>query len=134
MGREKTVTSILLSLVLLDLVLVVWGFAFPELWYSFFHGAAYVDPQGLLPRCAANWLGFLLIQTVALVRWRQTPGLLLVVAGCRLGDMLTDVTCLAFAESITVFGAIAFPIAGIGNALIGAMLIRLHTESTEALG
>lgn len=131
MRRAAVIDSTLGSLAALDLVLSVWGFAFPEAWYAFFHGAAYVDPQGLLPRCAANWLAFFLIQAVALGRWRRTPGLLLVVAGCRLGDMLTDITCLVFASNVTVFGAIAFPIAGLGNVALGTALIRLHHAHTS---
>ncbi len=45
-------------------------------------------------------------------------------AGCRLGDCLTDLTCLAFCDRITAFGALAFPAAGIGNVLVGVWLLR----------
>lgn len=120
------IRAILISLVLLDAVLCTWGFFFPELWYQLFHGAGYVDPQGLLRRCAANWLAFLGVQLVALIRWRAHPGWLLIVAGCRLGDCLTDISRLVFCESITTLGIVAFPLAGVGNLVVAALLIRYH--------
>lgn len=124
MTRTKFITATLVSLVVLDLILTLWGFFLPELWFSFFHNAPHVDPQGLLKRCAGNWLAFFLIQSVALVRWKNFPWLLAMVAGARLGDALTDLTCLTFSSSISIFGIIAFPIAGIGNMVIGLYLIR----------
>jgi hypothetical protein len=124
----KRVSLILGSLIALDLVLSVWGFFLPRLWYSFFHGAPYIDPQALLYRCAANWLAFLVLQVIALVRWRKDPMWLAIVAGCRLGDALTDVTCLALANSTTVFAWIAFPLAGIGNLLVGVSLLGAYSR------
>ena len=126
MTSTRSVPAILVSLVALDFVLTVWGFFFPSFWFSFFHGAAYVDPQGFLRRCAANWLGFLVLQVIALRRWRKDAMWLAVVAGCRLGDALTDVTCLAFASSTTPFAWIAFPIAGVGNVVVGVVLLRAY--------
>jgi hypothetical protein len=123
---ERRVNLILGSLIGLDLVLTVWGFFLPRLWYSFFHGSDYIDPQALLFRCAANWLAFFLLQVFALSRWRRDPMWLAVVAGCRLGDALTDVTCLAFASRVTVFAWIAFPIAGAGNLIAGIVLLRAY--------
>lgn len=126
MTSRRGVHAILVALVATDFVLSVWGFFFPSLWFSFFHGAAYVDPQGLLRRCAASWLAFFVLQTIALFRWRRDAMWLAVVAGCRLGDALTDVTCLAFASSTTPFAWIAFPIAGVGNVVVGVLLIRAY--------
>lgn len=123
---ERRVNLILGSLIGLDLVLTVWGFLLPRLWYSFFHGADYIDPQALLYRCAANWLAFLVLQVIALWRWRRDPMWLAVVAGCRLGDALTDVTCLALANHTTVFARLAFPAAGVGNLIIGVALLRAY--------
>jgi hypothetical protein len=62
------------GLLALDVGLAVWGFLFPEAWFRFFHGADYLDPQGLLPRCAANWLAFAIVQACVLLRWRRSPG------------------------------------------------------------
>ena len=122
--RDGPVSAVLGALVLTDLVLTVWGFAFPHAWFRVFHGAELVDPQGLLPRCAANWLAFLVIQIAALVRWRREPWWLYVVAGCRLGDALTDVTCLFACAHATTWAKIAFPVAGVGNVLTGVFLVR----------
>jgi hypothetical protein len=121
---ERRVRLVLGSLIALDLVLTLWGFFLPRLWYSFFHGADYLDPEGLLRRCAANWLAFFVLQTIALFKWQKDRSWLAVVAGCRLGDALTDVTCLAFASHTTIFAWIAFPVAGIGNLICGVFLLR----------
>ncbi|HPQ69031.1 MAG TPA: hypothetical protein PKW95_07865 [bacterium] len=130
--RPRTVSLVLAALVAFDLILSGWGFFFPEAWYRFFHGAPYVDPQGLLRRCAANWTAFMIVQAIALLRWKRAPWLLVLVAGCRLGDALTDVTCLIFCESVTVWGAIGFPLAGVGNLVVGGWLIRRFRRMTAA--
>lgn len=134
MPLKQQITMALAFLVTLEMVLSVWGFFFPEAWYWFFHGADYIDPQGLLRRCAANWLGFLIVQAVALARWERAPWLLTVVAGCRFSDVLTDITCLIFADSISVWGAIAFPVAGLGNLAFGFLMIWFYRQVTTAHG
>lgn len=127
--QTKWINTILLSFVLLDLALAIWGFFFPELWFSFFHNADYVDPQALLQRTAANWLAFFIIQSVALLQWQKHSWLLYLVAGCRLSDCLTDITCLTFSTDISIYGMIAFPIAGLGNLLFGVMLINFARKN-----
>lgn len=131
MMNKPSPSAVLWSLVALDAVLAIWAFAFPALWFRFFHGAAWIDPQALLYRCGANWLGFFVVQSVAALRWRNATWWLAVVAGCRLGDCLTDVTCLALADSRTVFAWIAFPIAGLGNLAVGVYLIRAFKNATR---
>ena len=64
--HKNTIHFILGSLTLLDLILTVWAFVYPETWYLFFHASPYVDPQALLYRCGANWLAFAIIQLLAL--------------------------------------------------------------------
>ena len=137
-GLRRTTNIILVSLVALDLTLASWGFFAPDLWYLVFHGASYVDPQALLPRCAAHWTAFFLIQLLALVRWQKGElWWLLLVAGSRFADCLTDITCAVFCDSLTLFGLIAFPVAGITNVVVGAVLVRLHhlhmTSQTTAI-
>jgi hypothetical protein len=121
---KHSVRAVLGGLIALDLVLSIAAFFFPALWFEMFHGAAYVDPQGLLRRCGANWLAFFVIQVVALLRWERERCWLAVVAGMRLGDTLTDITCLMFAASATRAAWILFPLAGIGNLVVGAWLLR----------
>jgi hypothetical protein len=130
----RWVRPILVGLVVLDLALAIWGFVFPDTWFSFFHGSSRIDPRALLFRCAANWTGFVVIQVIALARWRVRPVWIAVVAGCRLGDVLTDVTCLVFSESHTVFAWIAFPLAGLGNVVLGVFLLRAFDRITQPGG
>jgi hypothetical protein len=115
---------VLAGLVALDATLATWGAFFPGAWFRLFHGAAYVDPQGLLRRCAANWLAFSVLQSVAAASWRKSPWWLMLIAGCRLGDALTDVTCLMVCQSATVMAWVAFPVAGAGNVAVGVWLAR----------
>lgn len=126
MRLDKLIVAILAWLVLLDLFLASWGFFAPDLWFDFFHDSPYVDPQGLLYRSAANWVGFLVLQALAVWRWRRWPGWLLIVVGCRLCDVATDVTCLIFCDRISVMGAILFPVAGTFNLIIGVVLVHLY--------
>ena len=51
---SKRIPAILIALVSFDVTIAVIGFFFPELWFRVFHGVPYDDPQGFLPRCAAN--------------------------------------------------------------------------------
>jgi hypothetical protein len=122
--ERRRIRLVLGALVALDLVLAAWGFLLPGLWFRFFHGAELVDPQAYLPRAAASWAAFFLVQLIALVRWERERRWLAAVAGMRLGDALTDVTCLAFAASTTPAAWILFPVAGAGNLALGAWLLR----------
>lgn len=72
------------------------------------------------------------MQSIALARWRRDPMWLAVVAGCRLGDALTDVTCLAFASGRTIFAWLAFPAAGIFNVVVGVYLIKAYRRSVSS--
>lgn len=125
MKNKQLINIILLSLAIIDLILSLWGFFYPANWFYFFHDSAYIDPQGLLYRCAANWLAFSIIQFIAFLYWQKYPWLLILVAGCRLGDVLTDTTCLIFSENHTVMALTGFPAAGIGNLIAGLFLIKL---------
>ena len=128
MRDKKIIKAVILSLVFLDLVLSIWGFFFPELWYSFFHNSVYIDPQALLKRCSGNWAAFFILQVIAFFKWEKSLWWLILVAGCRLGDSLTDITCLIFSQNISVFGMLAFPAAGLGNIIIGIFLIQSYTR------
>jgi hypothetical protein len=122
---------ILFTLCLLDLSLTAVAFFFPSCWFEVFHGSAHVDPQGLLMlrRCGANWAAFALFQFVALFKWRKQPVWLAVVAGMRLGDILTDWTYLAFAQNLTWPGWLMLGIASPGNLVIGLRLLKWHKRA-----
>lgn len=120
--RSQKITSVLVGLVLLDLTLSLLGYFGPELWFRLFHGVAYNDPQGFLRRSAANWTAFLLIQLIALLRWKKDHMWLKVVAGVRFSDLFTDLAYLLFCSDITLFGRIALMSAGPANLLVGLYL------------
>lgn len=128
------IRGMLAFLVLLDLVLCVWAWTAPELWFRVWHGADYVDPQALLPRCAANWTGFFLVQLVALVRWRRERWWLAVVAGVRLSDVFTDTTCSLLASDVTLAARILFPVTGVGNLVFAVLFLREYLRRTTGQG
>ena len=55
----------------------------------------------LLHRAAAQWIAFAVLQIVALVDWRRWPDWLLLVAGARTSDWLTDITYFAVAPNFS---------------------------------
>ncbi len=121
----KKVYGVLGALVLLDVVLSLWAFVFPDLWFELFHGVPYDDPQGLLPRMGANWTAFALFQVIALFRWHKDRWWLAVVAGIRLSDIFTDWTYLACCADITWFGAFSLAVASPLNLIVGLWLLRI---------
>ena len=128
---DYKVNVLLLALIVIDLVLSVWGFFFPDLWFRFWHDAPRVDPQGLLQRCAANWTAFFLFQLIAFFKWKRQPWWLVLVAGMRFGDIFTDVTFSLLCSSLSVAGRVAFPLAGAGNLVFGLLLLRFYRMETS---
>lgn len=126
---DTNVDVLLLALIVLDLVLSVWGFFLPDLWFRFWHDAPRVDPQGLLQRCAANWTAFLLFQLIAFYKWKRQPWWL--VLGMRFGDIFTDATCSVLCSSLSTAGRLAFPLAGAGNLVVGLLLLRFYNMKTS---
>jgi hypothetical protein len=123
---DRQTHALLVALVVFDVALTVWAFAFPDLWYRAFHGTAYDDPQGLLRRCGANWAAFAVVQAVAAARWRADRMWLAVVAGVRLSDIFTDATYVVVARDTTWFAhSTLAPMSAI-NLLIGLALIRAY--------
>jgi hypothetical protein len=125
---EKRVPAILIGLIALDVTIATVAFAFPQLWYTVFHGVGYVDPQGLLRRMGANWAAFALLQIVAWRRWREEPVWLAIVAGARWSDGLTDWTYLVFANDLTWFARVSLFAASPMNWIAGWMLYRAYEE------
>lgn len=80
----------------------------PDLWFRLFHHAL---PAGLetalLRRAAGQWAAFALVQAIALMRWKTQPAWLLVVAGLRASDLLTDLSYIAAVPALTTFGWVA---------------------------
>ena len=104
----------------------------PALWFQLVHGVPVDDPQGYLPRAAAAWLSFLLVQVVAHRRFRQEPVWLAVVAGLRLSDMLADCTHLMFAADFSPLGYACLLPAWPVTALATLFLIRAYHRADKA--
>ena len=122
--KQAHVTGLLAALLVFDVVLSVTAFFFPQLWFDIFHGVNYVDPQGFLYRCAANWTAFALFQAVALIRWKRESWWLLIVAGVRFSDIFTDLTYYFVATDTTWF-AFNLLLMGPVNFALGLLLVRM---------
>lgn len=95
----------------------------PDTWFRLFHHAA---PAGLetafLRRAAGQWAAFAVVQAIALLRWRTQPTWLVVVAGLRASDLLTDLSYIAAVPSLTPLGWVALtPPAFLNAAFIAVM-------------
>jgi len=121
---RKRTNLLLAALVLLDVVLSGTCLVFPALWFKWFHGTPYVDPQGLLRRTGAVWAAFTLLQLIALFRWQKFPHWLVLIAGVRLTEIFSDWTYLAFCSNITCIGRAALLISPPANLAFGLMLLR----------
>jgi hypothetical protein len=126
--RERQIHGLLTALVLLDATLVVWAFAFPDLWFRAFHGveSGSALSELFLRRCGANWAAFLLLQAIAWRRWRADPVWLVVVAGVRLSDIFTDATYAVLSPDPTWFSWATLPLMGLVNLLLGLFLLASY--------
>ncbi|KRT66312.1 MAG: hypothetical protein XU11_C0010G0027 [Candidatus Dadabacteria bacterium CSP1-2] len=118
----------LLFLVILDVVLSITCFFFPEAWFNTMHGAPYVDPQGLLRRTGAVWAAFVLIQFIALLRWQKEPYWLAVVAGVRFTEIFSDWVYLGVASNMTWLGTIGLFVSPPANLIFGIFLIIAYLK------
>lgn len=129
---ERRIQGVLIGLVIFDLTLVIVAALFPQLWFDVFHGVAYDDPQGFLRRCAANWAAFLLMQSLALARWKKDRVWLAIVAGVRLSDIFTDVTYVLVARDTTWFAKATLAPSSVANLLLGLFLLRAYRAMAHA--
>jgi len=130
-GLKARTNLLLAGLVVLDIVLSGTCLFFPDLWFRWFHGAPYVDPQGLLRRTGAVWAAFTFLQFIALIRWQRYPHWLVLVAGVRLTD-ISDWTYLFFCSNITWFGRMALFISPPANLALGWILLRTWARVADA--
>ena len=130
MPKKVNVYILLGALIVLDATISVVAFLFPAAWFKVFHNASYIDPQGFLRRCAANWLAFAVIQGLAFLKWKKEPYWLAVVAGVRFSDMFTDWTYLWFSSSITIFGRISLFVISPLNLLLGLYFLKAYKKYT----
>ncbi len=134
MRSDQAIHRIVTGLVLFDVVLVVWVFGLPDLWFTLFHQAA--EPTDLtllfLRRCGANWAAFALFQAIAWRRWKAEPIWLAVVAGVRLSDIFTDATYVLLASDATWFAWATLPGMSAINLWLGLHLLRAYRERSAS--
>jgi hypothetical protein len=124
----RRIDCLLFALIAFDVFVAVVALFFPSLWYRVVHGVPYVDPQGLLRRCGANWGAFALIQIICFFRWRKAPYWLAVVAGVRLSDVFTDWTYLYFSSNLTTVGTVGLFLASPTELAIGVWLLWTYNR------
>lgn len=128
----KLAKSTLVFLILLDLVLFVVACFFPAFWGKVMHGTdAFVDPFFLMRRLGAVWFAFLLLQTIALVRFDKEPLWLIVVAGVRWTELFGDWVYWASAPSLTWFGHAGLLSSPPSNLWFGILMFRAYKELTK---
>src|SRR6187401_3068911 len=95
--------AVLVAAIGVDVVLPALAYAHPAWWFDVLHVGVTPDAMdlALLHRAAAQWVAFAALQIVALVRWRAWPDWLLLVAGARTSDWLTDLTYFATAPDLS---------------------------------
>jgi hypothetical protein len=126
--KPIVVHALLGYLIVLDLALATWALVLPGTWFAVMYGLPYDDPAGLLRRTGAVWVAFLLLQGIALVRWRRAPYWLALIAGVRLTELFSDLTTLAVARQVTWFAWATLPAATISNLVFGMVLIRWYRQ------
>ena len=132
MRLSTLVNATLLLAFAIDVALAIGVFVAPGLWFDTLHGSGF-DARDLafLRRCAAQWAVFAGLQAVALVWWRYFPGMLLVVAGARFADALTDWTYLASSADLTWLAWPGLLLPGFLNLGMGVLLLLGHQEATS---
>lgn len=127
-GLRTFIYILLVFLVILDIVLSTTCLLYPETWFRIFHGAPYIDPQGLLKRTGAVWVAFTLLQLIAVFRWEKSPWWLVLIAGVRLTELFSDWTYMYVAQSMTTMGRIGLFIAPPGNLAFGWFLVWAYLK------
>lgn len=122
---QKAVAIVLGVLVLSDVALSGLVLISGQAWFDLVHGTDYVDPQGLLKRTGAVWASQALIQVIAFFRWRDALHWLLVLAGLRWADMLSDAVYWLAADDRTWLGH-ALLLASPLNLLLGLFFYRAY--------
>lgn len=130
-GLRKFMYVFLVFLVVLDIVLSTLALCYPEAWFRIFHGAPYVDPQGLLRRTGALWVAFTLLQLIAVFRWEKEPWWLVLIAGVRLTELFSDWTYIYFADTLTTQGKLGLFIAPPGNLAFGIFLVWAYKKMMD---
>jgi len=117
-SNKTVINALLIGLILLDAAYVVVVWFFPDIWFGYFHGIPYNDPEGLLRRAGAVWLAFTVVQLVTCIKWPSEPYWLAVVAGLRSAELFTEWTYLCVARDLTPMGKIGLLISTPANLIV----------------
>jgi hypothetical protein len=129
-GSTFAINSLLIFLIILDAFLCILALLFPATWFKLFHDEPYIDPQGLLRRTGAVWAAFTLLQVIAYLKWEEHFYWLVLIAGVRLTELLSDWTYLYFAQKTTWSGRLSLLIAPPANLAMGWFLIESFSRLT----
>jgi len=130
-GLRQFISLVLICTVVVDVVLSTTAIFYPAMWFRVFHGAPYIDPQGLLRRTGAVWVAFSLLQLLAVFRWAREPWWLVLIAGVRLTELFSDWTYIYFAQSLTPYGRLGLFIAPPSNLALGWFFIWGYLKLTR---
>lgn len=114
----------LILLVLIDIFLGVVGTFLPRIYMDLIQpDAPENEPIYFLQRAAVIWLGYLVVQTIALFKYRRTPEWVLVVAFLRLVEVPADTLYVIIGTGIGLLGRIGLIAAPIFNLIVGIIFI-----------
>jgi hypothetical protein len=121
------IRPILFLLVIIDIVLGVVGTFFPRFYMDQIQpDAPPNEPVYLLQRAAVIWLGYLVVQAIALFRYRWTPEWVLVVAFLRLVEVPADTLYVIIGTGIGWMGRIGLIVAPVFNLIVGILFIKWY--------
>src|SRR5688500_1104594 len=88
------IDGVLVAAIVVDVVLPLFAIFAPRIWFDVLHVGMQPDALHIafLRRAAAHWAAFAVVQVLALGLWRRSSAWLLVTAGARVSDWLTDIT------------------------------------------
>ncbi len=118
-----------------DTTIFVLSWLAPEVWFQWFH---HLQPVGLdvalLRRAGGQWAAFAAVQAITLWRWRAQPAWLMVVAGLRASDLLTDLSYIAAVPSLTTLGWVALSPPAFLNTAFIVVMVKAWRASAPARG
>ena len=124
--NRAQVNLLLVFLIALDIALSTVAIGFPDRWSAVMHGLPYDDPAGLLRRTGALWVAFVVLQTLALVRWQKQPYWLPLIAGVRFTELFSDWVTIIAAKQMTLAGTLGLLVSPPANLVFGLILISTY--------
>lgn len=129
---DRLVRPALVLLVVIDVVLGGVAVFFPSVYMRFIHPYAAPDtPVYLLQRAGAVWLGYLVVQAIAVFWCIDKPEWVLVVGVLRLIEVPADALYVSVGTGFGSFGRFGLIVAPIFNLIVGWMLVRWYFRSGQ---